>query len=205
MLRLPQCLIIYMFAVWTRKISDLACYLLKSVIPELPAPAPSLPAYGSNNELAVALRSFASLTSKVWFVAVLVIILLSAAEKRKQGEVCTQSLAHGWGKRRWPPRERRDYRELPNLRGCWVWCEKLQQGPGMDNELCRERQWDPVGAHGAGAMPKVLSKGGMWLQDQLEQIWACTAVERGSPAFQPTLFFVQDAFPRHTPWREPEC
>ena len=29
----------------------------------------------------------------------------------------------------------------------------------MDNELCREWQWDPVGSHGVGAMPKVLSKG----------------------------------------------
>lgn len=29
----------------------------------------------------------------------------------------------------------------------------------MDNELRRERQWDPVGSHVAGAMPKVLSEG----------------------------------------------
>lgn len=29
----------------------------------------------------------------------------------------------------------------------------------MDNELRREWQWDPVSSHGAGAMPKVLSKG----------------------------------------------
>lgn len=29
----------------------------------------------------------------------------------------------------------------------------------MDNELCREQQWDPVSSLGVGAMPKVLSKG----------------------------------------------
>lgn len=43
--------------------------------------------------------------------------------------------------------------------GCWVSCENVQQGPRIDNELCREQQWDPVGSHATGAMPKVLSKG----------------------------------------------
>lgn len=93
---------------------------LRSMLPsatecntELSTAAPS-PACGSGIGLAVAGRSFACLTSKVWFVHVLAVFLLSAAEEGKWGGVCTQPLTQGWGKRRWLPREGRNYRELPN-------------------------------------------------------------------------------------------
>ena len=90
MLSLLHRLIIYLLAVWTCKVLDLACYLLKNVIPELPAAASSLIACGSNNRLPIALGNFACLPSKVCCVNVLVVFLPSATEERKQGEVCTQ-------------------------------------------------------------------------------------------------------------------
>lgn len=96
------------FSVWL-----FTCLLfgLRSVLPsakvcntELSTAAPSH-ACGSGIELAVAGRTFACLTSRVWVVHVFALFLLSAAEEGKWGGVCMQPLTQGWGKRRWPPRE----------------------------------------------------------------------------------------------------
>lgn len=113
MIRLLQCLIIYPFAVWTCKVLALVCSLLKSVIPEPAAAAASSVLPVSSSGWAAAVR-FACFTSKVWFVDIFALFLLSAAEERKRGGVCTQPLAHGWGKRGGPPREGRNYKELPD-------------------------------------------------------------------------------------------
>lgn len=108
---LLQCLIIYLFANWTCKILYLVCYLLNT---SATSNSPLSYCLWVQQWVSCSMRSFACLTSKVWFVDVFALFLLSAAEKRKQGGVCTQPLAHGSAKRRWPPREGRNYRELPD-------------------------------------------------------------------------------------------
>lgn len=196
-LRLLQYLIIYLFAVWTCKILDLCCHLLKSVIPELPAAAPSHTACGSNNELAVAGRSFACLTSKVWLVCLCYIP--AVCSRREEGEEFALGLWLVDGGRGGGHQEK----------GGIIGSSQIKLGVGCHvKNYSKSLEWTMSSAgRGSRILLDPMEQEqclrcfprGVWFQDQLEQIWACTAVERGSPAFQPTLCFGQDAFPRHTP------
>lgn len=161
MLRLLQCLIIYLFAVWTCKISVLACLSAKECNTRATSSSPLSYCLWVKQWVSCSSEKFCVLDQQGLICWCLGYIPAVCSRREEVGRSLHTASGSWMGEEEVATKRREELQGAPKLRGavCWVSCENVQQGPRVDNELCREQQWDPVGSNAAGAMPKVLSKG----------------------------------------------
>lgn len=155
-MRLLQCLIIYPFAVWTCKILALVCSLLecdtRACSSSSPLSAACVKQWVSCSSEAVCLLHQQGLIC--WCLC----SVPAVCSRREEVGRSLHTASGSWmGEEGVATKRREELQGAPKL--SWVLGVMWKAGPRMDNELCREWQWDPVGSHVAGPVPKVLSKG----------------------------------------------